>query len=230
MSAGNQDDVLSLMGSDQDNYSDIEELFGEKPRTRSADETSKKTRGVKRKTQTSTSTASANAPPTRACKQRKTAKSQSETFQEINVHELKNQLGIDKILQSISSLSESVKQVLSDSTARKTCNDTSTGPSQGYNSNDFTLHDMPNLQPRNLVSIPDYDSHQTPDDFDFDLDYLNCPVSPSIEGVYPQETLKGILNDDSIQITIDNSVNNTNEWDIPQLNATEKTDPIVTRL
>ena len=45
MSAGNQDDVLSLMGSDQDNYSDIEELFGEKPRTRSADETSKKTRG-----------------------------------------------------------------------------------------------------------------------------------------------------------------------------------------
>jgi hypothetical protein len=76
MSAGNQDDVLSLMGSDQDNYSDIEELLGEKPPTRSADDTSKKTRGVKRKTPTSTSTASANAPPTRACKQRKTAKSQ----------------------------------------------------------------------------------------------------------------------------------------------------------
>jgi hypothetical protein len=109
MSAGNQDDVLSLMGSDHGNYSDIEELFGEKPRTRSTDETSKKTRGVKRKTLTSTSTATAIAPPTRACKQRKTAKSQSEHFQEINVQELKNQLGIDKIVQSISALSESAR-------------------------------------------------------------------------------------------------------------------------
>lgn len=48
----NQDDVLSFMGSDHENYSDIDELFGDKPRTRSVTEdtitnaTNKRTRGM----------------------------------------------------------------------------------------------------------------------------------------------------------------------------------------
>lgn len=75
----NQDDVLSFMGSDHENYSDIDELFGDKPRTRSVTEdtitnaTNKRTRGMKRKAQTSCS-ASASAPPPRVTKQSKKSK------------------------------------------------------------------------------------------------------------------------------------------------------------
>lgn len=49
------------MRSDHENYSDIDELFGDKPRTRSVTEetstnaTNKRTRGMKRKAQTSCS-------------------------------------------------------------------------------------------------------------------------------------------------------------------------------
>lgn len=234
----NQDDVLSFMGSDHENYSDIDELFGDKPRTRSVTEdtitnaTNKRTRGMKRKAQTSCS-ASASAPPPRVTKQSKKSKTQSECVQEFNVDELKNQLGIDKILQSISSLTDTVKQLgSSNSMARNTCNvndmrsTETTVRTSGNNSPGNFTQNVPNRPLRNLVNIPDYDSRQTldetPDDFDFDFSYLNDQVSPSIEGVDPQESFKGILNDESIQITIDN-----NDWDIPQLNANEKTGPKV---
>lgn len=81
----------------------------------------------------------------------------------------------------------------------------------GNNSHGNLTQNIPNRPLRNLVNIPDYDSRQTldetPDDFDFDFSYLNDQISPSIEGVYPQESLKGILKDESIQITIDNKIN-----------------------
>ncbi|XP_061177945.1 uncharacterized protein LOC133186704 [Saccostrea echinata] len=106
----------------------------------------------------------------------------------------------------------------------------STVHTSGNNSPGNFTQSMPNRPLRNLVNIPDYDSRQTfdetPDDFDFDFSYLNGQVSPSIEGVDTQETFKGILNDESIQITIDNSTS-SNDWDIPQLNANEKTGPNV---
>lgn len=97
------------MGSD---YSDIEELFSDKPRTISVteDTTNKRTRGIKRKAQTSTCSASATAPPTRA-KQNKKSKCQSESVQEFNVDKLKNQLGMDRILQSLSSPTDTVNQL-----------------------------------------------------------------------------------------------------------------------
>lgn len=82
---------------------------------------------------------------------------------------------------------------------------------------------MPTRPLRNL-DIPDYDYRQPFDQFDFDFTYLDDQVSPSIEGFDHQKTLKGILNDESIQITVDN-INNNNDWDIPQVNATEKNGP-----
>lgn len=69
-----------------------------------------------------------------------------------------------------------------------------------------------------------YDSRQPSGDFYFDFTHLDGQVYRSIEGMDHQKTLKGIVNDDSIQITVDSTENN-NDWDIPQVNATEKNDP-----
>lgn len=234
----NQDDVLTFMRSDHENYSDIDELFGDKPRTRSVTEdtitnaTNKRTRGMKCKAQTSCS-ANASAPPPRVTKQSKKSKSQSECVQEFNVNELKNQLGIDKILQSISSLIDTVKQLgSSNSMARNSYNvndmrsTETTVRTSGNNSTGNFTQNVPNRPLRNMVNMPHYDLRQsldeTPDDFDFDFSYLNDQVSPFIEDVDPQESFMGILNDESIQITIDN-----NDWDIPQLNANKNTGPKV---
>lgn len=51
----------------------------------------------------------------------------------------------------------------------------------------------------------------------FTLIFLTDQVSASIEGVDAQESFKGILNDELIQITIDN-----NDQDMPQSNEKEK--------
>lgn len=156
-------------------------------------------------------------------KQSKKSKTQSECIQEFNVDELKNQLGRDKILQSISFLTDTAKQLgcNPNSMAPNTCNENgmrSTEPmvrTSGNNSPGYFTQTIPNRPLKNLVNIPDYDSRQTldetPDDFDFDFSYLNDQVSTSIEDVDPQESFKRILNDESIQITID-----SNDWDIPQ--------------
>lgn len=69
-----------------------------------------------------------------------------------------------------------------------------------------------------------YDSRQPSGDFYFDSTHLDGQVYRSIEGMEHQKTLKGIVNDDSIQITVDSTENN-NDWDIPQVNATEKNGP-----
>lgn len=100
----------------------------------------KRTRGMKRKAQTS---CSASAPPPGVTEQSKTSKTQPEGIQQFNVDELKNQLGIDKILQSISSLTCSVKQLGSYSTTivHNSCNE------NGMQSTESTVRTSDNNSP-----------------------------------------------------------------------------------
>lgn len=57
-------------------------------------------------------------------------------------------------------------------------------------------------RPLGNLDIPDYDSRQPSDDFEFDYTYLDGQVSSSIEVIDNQKTFKGIVNEESNQISI----------------------------
>lgn len=200
-------DMLSLGDSESEKYSDIEELFGNKITTRSSavcnTDEKKPVRGMKRKTQTPGFHDKTQA---KAKKPRKQCTEPSpQTEHNINFNELKNQLGIDKIVESISMLTHNQMAESTERSSRHYDNKhESTEHAMGNNkqvpSSTITQGDLCNKNHKSVkqfVSIPEYDQsnemNDDANDFDFDISYLDNQVSsPSIIGVNPNEAFKDV--------------------------------------
>ncbi|XP_062591612.1 uncharacterized protein LOC134253118 [Saccostrea cucullata] len=212
-----RDDVLSLGGNSDEEIFDNET---EKMQTRSDKLSQCKTRGNKKRK--SAIEPGVNTTVTvKPSKQRHVTKKSTGNDTCLDINELKSALGIDTMLQSISTLAKSVKKI---SDVHVGQNWQSTAPNTG---NETVTTGLPSATvSRPILSLDQgesnfFDNEKTLNDFN--LSYLDTPPppSPSLPGVDPQVAFQNAFE------SVDNEkpLDDDSSWNIPQLNPDEVTGP-----
>ncbi|XP_062592192.1 uncharacterized protein LOC134253641 [Saccostrea cucullata] len=152
-------------------------------------------------------------------KQRRVTKKSTGNDTCLDINKLKSALGIDTMLQSISTLSESIKKI-SDVHVRQ--NWQSMAPNTG---NDTVTASLPSATVSRPILCLDqgesnfFDNSETLNDLN--LSYLDTPPSPSLPGVDPQVAFQNAFE----SVDIEKSLDDDSLWNIPQLIPDEVTGP-----
>ncbi|XP_062570074.1 uncharacterized protein LOC134232144 [Saccostrea cucullata] len=210
-----RDDVLSLGGNSDEEIFDNET---EKMQTRSDKQSQCKTRGNKKRK--SAIEPCVNTTITvKPSKQRRITKKSTGNDTCLDINELKSALGIDTILQSISTLSESVKK-MSDVNVGQ--NWQSMASNTGHETVTTGLPSATASRP--ILSLDQgesnfFDNEETLNDFN--LSYLDAPPSPSLPGIDPQVAFQNAFE----SVDIEKPLDDDSSWNIPQLNPDDVTGP-----